>query len=141
MDVGVRVEDLDKAVLDILKDWSDNTVHRAVNEAVKETAAETAKLLRKGGPYHDRKGAKYTKDWAHKQRTRSYNPITMTETWVVYNKKNYRLTHLLEYGHQVKDKVGLVMGEAKAYPHIAPAYEFARDYLISAISRKIEEGK
>lgn len=140
MNIDIKPEDLEETIRDTLKDWSENEVHRQVNAALKETAEETAKLLRRGGPYHDRKGAKYTKDWDYKQRTRAYNPITMTETYTVYNKKHYRLTHLLEHGHQVM-RGGRKVGQAPAFVHISPAHDFARDYLISAITRNIQNGE
>ena len=138
MDINVNVDNLDTAIAEVLKDWSQNEVHKATNEAIKETAKVTAKLLKQGGPYKERTG-KYTKDWSYKIKKGAYNHITQTETWVVYNKKNYRLTHLLEKGHQVM-RGGRKVGEAKKFEHIFPAYEFAEDYLIMARGRHIEMG-
>lgn len=39
--------------------------------------------------------------------------------------KNYRLTHLLENGHVLRDGTGRKVGEAKAFPHIGIANEHA----------------
>lgn len=43
-------------------------------------------------------------------------------TGIVHNKTKYRLSHLLEKGHDVKKK-GHKVGEAPKFEHIKPAFE------------------
>lgn len=50
----------------------------------------------------------------------------------------YRLTHLLEKGHNVV-RGGKVVGRAKAYPHIADAEQKAITDFEAEIRRKVEE--
>ena len=118
-----------------LKDWEVNVVHKAVNDGLEETAKMAEQELKKGGPYRERTG-KYTKDWTHDERYSRASAITGLKGYSVYNKKHYQLTHLLEKGHQLKIG-GRVLGNVRAYAHIAPVNELVGDYAIQKISRKV----
>lgn len=133
MIVKIDPNDLEETVREQLQDWANGTLRRAVNEAVKETAATTAKLLKQGGGYEERTG-KYSKDWDSKLRAKSYSGITGTEEWTVYNKKHYQLTHLLEKGHQKRNG-----GRTKAFEHIGPVQELAEQLIISNVGKKARE--
>lgn len=65
-------------------------------------------------------GGEYAKNWAVKKE---YGRD------IIYNKApTYRLTHLLENGHDVV-RNGQKVGEAKAQPHIKPVEEWVQDEL------------
>lgn len=79
----------------------------ASKEAAKEAADHAAKELKATSP----KGTgKYAKGWAVKAQDGGY---------VVYNKRRYMLTHLLENGHDIIVN-GKKVGRARAIPHIKP---------------------
>lgn len=97
-----------------------------VEDASKEIAKETAKDVKKYSPVDkrmvDRRG-QYKKGWRiYKDRKDGY---------IVYNKTDYRLTHLLEKGHKTRD------GSSKTdpQPHIKPAEVIA----IREFEKRIEE--
>lgn len=136
MQVKVRPEDLSDAVREALQDWENDEVRTAVNAAVRETAKDVAKFLKKGGPYTERSGD-YSKDWAAKQDGYSTSHAFRTEVYKVYNKKNYRLTHLLEHGHALR-RGGRKIGDVSAFVHIAPAEDVARNLLAMKIAAKLE---
>lgn len=136
MNVKVNPEDLSDAVKAALDDWANTEVRQAVNASVAETAKEVVKLLKKGGPYQDRTGD-YSKDWAERREPRQYTALIHTDVYKVYNRKNYRLTHLLEKGHVLR-RGGRKIGDAAAFAHIAPAEDIARDLLASKIAAKLE---
>lgn len=66
----------------------------------------------------------YSKDWKHRVEYESREDIRIT----VYNGEEYRLTHLLEYGHAGKG--GTAVGAAPPFPHIAPAERHAAEKLM-----------
>lgn len=133
MIVKATPENLDQEIVEQLKDWANGDLRRAVNEAVKETAETAAKMLRQGDPYQERTG-KYTKDWDSKLRKGKYTSEVMTEQYSVYNKKHFRLTHLLEKGHQSRNG-----GRVKAYEHIKPTYDVVEQLAISNIGKRVRE--
>lgn len=49
-----------------------------------------------------------------------------------YNKKYYRLTHLLEFGHATRNG-----GRTKAIPHIRPTEDKYREKFVEELERKI----
>ena len=94
-------------------------VQEVVNKAAIETAKETAKDLKQTSPKSKRAGKHYANNWAMKEKKIPAGGINT----VVYNKApTYRLTHLLEKGHVVKNQYG-TYGRAPAIRHIEPAEE------------------
>lgn len=94
-------------------------VQEVVNKAARETAKETVKDLKQTSPKSKRAGKHYANNWAMKEKKIPAGGINT----VVYNKApTYRLTHLLEKGHVVKNQYG-TYGRAPAIRHIEPAEE------------------
>lgn len=111
-------EDLGK----ILDDYTEE-VRETVRKDISATAKATAKELKQTSP---KKTGDYAKNWSAKQ---------MNGGWVVYNKApTYRLTHLLENGHVIRNQAG-TYGRKEGEKHIEPAEKRAVDELV----RKIEE--
>lgn len=71
----------------------------------------------------------YKKGWRAKLDFEGANTVK----YVVHNKTDYQLTHLLEHGHA---KLG--GGRAPAFPHVAPAEEHAVQELEERIERAVE---
>ena len=65
-------------------------------------------------------------------RGKNYGKTTM----VVYSEKHYRLTHLLENGHVIRNKYG-TYGRASAIKHIAPAAEAAEGKWLSVFEKEM----
>lgn len=129
------IDNLDEAIKAELENWGNDVVKRAANEAFEETAAVAARSLRQGGPYKERTG-KYTKDWTYDQRSSRTSVITGLNGYSVYNKKNYQLTHLLEKGHQLS-RGGRVIGNVRAFEHIAPVNDTLGDLAVEKIRKKV----
>ena len=113
---------LERAVKDILQDYSVE-VSKAAAEAVTEVTKEATKKLRQTSP--KRKG-RYAKGWASK-----VEKTTTTVDATVYGKTGtYQLAHLLENGH-AKRGGGRVNGNT----HIKPV----EDWAISEVEKRIRE--
>ncbi len=118
--------DLERAVKDILQDYSVE-VSKAAAEAVTEVTKEATKKLRQTSP--KRKG-RYAKGWTGK--------VEKTATTVdatVYGKTGtYQIAHLLEHGHARRGGGRNVGG----IEHIKPVEEWAIKEVEKRIREKVE---
>lgn len=57
----------------------------------------------------------------------------------VHSPKRYSIAHLLEHGHDVKNKSGKVIGSAKAFPHLRYAEGDAELFLENSLMKLIQE--
>ena len=110
----VSPADLRNVVNGILSDYTDE-VAEAADVAVAKTAAEAVTRLKKANAgFNDKK---YSKGWTKKvTKHRLYSEAT------VYNKTQGHLTHLLEFGHALRNG-----GRADSFPHIAPVNDEVPD--------------
>ena len=118
---------VENQMADILDEVS-KRVKGVMQTSIKETAVETAKRLRNVSP----KGPNgYADGWkAGKRRDGDY---------VVHNATHYRLTHLLENRHVIRNKKGEYGRTSPGHGqviHIKPQVEWASDEL----PRRIEQG-
>lgn len=111
----IKPEKLQEAIQDFLENYSEDIeeeVKDATNTTVKEAKMELVQTSPKSGRVRD---TKYYKGWALKNGTKNRNH---RYTRVIWNKTNYQLTHLLEFGHATRNG-----GRVKAIPHIRPVEE------------------
>lgn len=120
--------DLAKELNAILESYG-NEVAENVEEVATEVAKLGVKKLKEGGGYNERSG-KYTKDWTYKNQSKKGKALK-----IIYNRKNYQLTHLLEFGHVVKGGAGrrMTISSSKAFPHIEPV----EDEIIEAFQKGV----
>lgn len=109
---------------EILTNYTDD-VKEVVTEVLTDVGKEAASELKSAGSF---KGRKYRSGWDTTVEThRTFDSV------VVHNKKKYRLTHLLEFGHAKRNG-----GRTRAFPHIAPVNEKATQRAEREIIKKIE---
>ena len=103
----------------------------AMTSAITQTARETAKMLRETSPV-DPKGKKsgaYAKGWTYQ-----LDKGRLTQGAVVYGKApTYRLAHLLEHGHALRQG-----GRANPHEHIKQANQYAQDRAVDLVIEKME---
>ena len=109
--------ELSAAIQEALNEFGDE-VSEAIHEAGKATADDLAKALKGSSPGF--RNHKYLQGWGSKETESS--PLKVE--YVVYNRKHYQLTHLLEFGHATRNG-----GRARAFPHIAPVEKTAGDVM------------
>lgn len=105
----IKPADFSKEMNNLLDLLGDEVASVTV-DVVEVVADDARKKLRSKstGSFRDRTG-KYRRGWRAELR-KTNTGVTAT----VYNKTDYRLTHLLEYGHIMRNGK-----RSKAYPHIA----------------------
>lgn len=95
----------------MLEEYSDE-VAKAMYVACDETCDELVDELKQAGEF---KGTKYRRGWK-KWIQQSMSGVVEAKVW---NAKHYRLTHLLEKGHQLI-LGGRKVGDVRAFEHIKP---------------------
>lgn len=106
-----------------LNDWSAQ-VSKDVDEAASEAANAIKDNLKRTSP---RKTGSYAKGWAVKKQNAAY---------IVHNKTDYQLTHLLENGHDVV-AYGKKVGHVNPKPHIKQAEQLGIEYFEDLIAKKV----
>ena len=91
-------------------------VSRQADSIMKTVSNDTAKDLRQTSPGR----GPYKSSWAVKKQKGRY---------IVHNRDHYRLTHLLEYPHDIKNQYGGPFGQSDANPHIKRAEQRAIEEL------------
>lgn len=125
---------IDRLALEVMREleiYRNNTVE-SVEKAVKETAKETVQELRVTSPVGPT--GEYAKSWTYRRdpNLRGRWKYSMV---VCSKKPDYRLTHLLEYGH-----AKATGGRVAARPHIKDAELHAIKRLERKLRKNIEEG-
>lgn len=126
----VKVGSFKKAVEELLDQYGEGCME-AITETAKETAKDAAKMLRQTSPVNPKgkKSGAYAKNWTHQ-----VEEGRLSVSAVVYGKKpTYRLAHLLEHGHALRQG-----GRSPAKVHIKPVEEWIDVEAVKRLKRKIE---
>lgn len=127
--MGIRIGNLAKAVMKELDAYGVE-VGLEVEKVSKEVAKDAARRLNKESP---KRTGDYAESWtvdAGKTKRTRHTVIVHAET------PEYRLSHLLEKGHQCK-KGGRVIGHAPAQVHIAPVEKSAVEQLERELRKRL----
>lgn len=128
MSKKIKPEDLQKELLNYLDNYKediDEEVVETVDEITKEAKEELIQTSPRG---QGKRKNPYYKGWAvklSKKRTGVYHKV-------IWNKTNYQLTHLLEFGHATRNG-----GRTKAIPHIRPVEEKYNVKFVDKLEQKI----
>lgn len=121
----MQIDDLADTVQRILDGYQEDLV-KGINEAGREAAEECKKMLRQNSP---KRFGRYARSGSVKETPgRPGEPMRYT----VYNKKYYRLTHLLEKGHAKRSG-----GRVPAQVHIAPAEEVTKKKFVQDVEAAV----
>ena len=120
----VSIDNFSDAVEEELNKYSKTSMDE-VKEAVKSGAKTVKSEISAIAPV---KTGKYSKSWAIKTVIDNELYISLT----VYSKM-YRLPHLLEHGHALRNG-----GRTRAFPHIAPAEKKGEEELVKNLESKLK---
>lgn len=130
------IESFEREIINVLTDYSAETT-KAVKKAVRKTANEARDLIKSSGKFHDKSG-KY-RDSIGVVKAYEDNFDLRVQVGAVKNGQ-YRLTHLLEYGHALR-RGGRTLGKTGKFPHLEQAEEMVNENLEKNIEKELEKIK
>lgn len=116
----IKIDDLTSAIVDALQNYCQD-VTDGLKQDIKNVAEDCKNNIQQNSPMLT---GSYRKGWKSKIAYEGNDDIRM----VIFNRTDYQLTHLLEYGHS-KINGGRVEGR----PHIRPAEKQAEEKLLKRI--------
>ena len=136
MNKKVTVDNLADEIMKSLKEF-ENVTDKDCQDGVLDTAEEAVKELRLAKPEYTpviQSWQKYNSGWGIDAKLKGKKTSA-----IVRNKTEYRLTHLLEFGHAIR-RGGRKIGDARAFEHIAPVAKKAEENLTKNIIKRVENG-
>ena len=130
MSKAVKPSEISNAIKTYLEDYRED-IQDDVVEVTDKVTKEAVKELKENSPKGQR-GA-YAKGWSTKIQKRG----KLKYHKVIWNKTNYQLTHLLEFGHEVHN----TSTRAKAIPHIRQVEEKYNQEFVDLLETKIRRTK
>ena len=124
----MQIDKLSDAIMQELENYSED-VAKAMKESVKKASEDCMTEIKNHITFTQRSG-KYVKSF--KLKTSYEDENTLRKTWYVSGKE-YRLTHLLEYGHAKVNG-----GRTRAFPHIKYGEKIANENLVKYIKGVIK---
>ena len=121
-------ESIQVQMKNILNEYEED-VQRAANDAIKSVSKETVSRLKNTSP---KRTGKYARGWSLKSMGAHGSIVDI----VVYNRTSWRLTHLLNNGHIIRNKSG-AYGRKAGDNHIGKVEEWANAELQNEIERKL----
>lgn len=119
----IKPDQLQNAVNKLLQEYS-TEVSGSVADCVRIVADKATAELKTAGGFN---GTKYRASWANEVN----DHVTYADA-TVFNKKHYRLTHLLEFGHAKQNG-----GRTRAFPHIAPVNDRIGEMFETELKNKL----
>lgn len=122
----VSIDQLANTIVDAVRGYTED-VTEAIDQKVESTADLVLSDVRQNAP---KKTGKYAKGFVKTDKS-----LPGRRRFVIWNRKYYRLVHLLEFGH-AKVKGGRVAGK----PHLIPAHDRYVNGMVNDIKKIIKNG-
>lgn len=125
MSKTIKPENLQDEVMKYLTEYRED-IQEEVEEVTDKVTKEARDELKQTSPRGARK--RYCKGWSVKLQKKH----KLRYEKVIWNKTDYQLTHLLEFGHATRNG-----GRTRAIPHIRPVEEKYNQKFIDLVEEKI----
>lgn len=122
---------------DIRKEFS-KEVYDDIEKVGDEASDYTLDLVKKRSPRDEHRKAhrvgkrRYASGWVKKKENSRFN----IGRYIIHNPSNYRLTHLLENGHVIKNQYG-TYGRTRAFPHVRVSEADGIEYYDKKLKEKL----
>lgn len=123
-------QDLADELMDILNEFVEEE-EETIDRVFKSVAQETQQMVSEKSPGD----GDYASGWEVKAERVGFQGGTVQYT--VCNPKHYRLTHLLEKGHQSKNQFGGPYKRVKAIRHIRPSEQWGNKRLVERLKDEL----
>lgn len=130
MSNNIKPEELQKVLIEYLENYVEDInedVEDTTNTIIKEAKQELVQTSPRSGIARK---TKYYKGWAIKNGGRTRKGKYYSK--VIWNKTNYQLTHLLEFGHATRNG-----GRTTPQPHIRPVEQKYGEKFADLLEKKI----
>lgn len=131
MATKINPEKLSKTISKYLEEYGEE-INEDVKKEAKEVSKEAIEELKRVSPKDTHRKSErdtpYSKGWTFKTKTKGKNRFSR----VIWNKTNYQLTHLLEFGHATRNG-----GRVKAQPHIRNVEKKYKVKFVDALEKDI----
>lgn len=128
----VKLIDLTKAIDAIIAEYGE-AVYDVMQDSVKQVTDEATEKLRAVNHWRNDGSGAYAGGWENEAVLTS----RINQKMVVFNGPHYRLTHLLENGHVIRNGTQRSFGKTDAFPHISPVNDWASNELPQLVKRKV----
>ena len=123
----VDVNELSSAISNYLNNYVED-IHKDVVEVTEDLTEKAVMELKEKSPRGNSKIKPYWQGWESKIKIKG----KLKYHRVIWNKTNYQLTHLLEFGHATRDGK-----RTKAQPHIQPIEDKYQQEFVDLVTQKI----
>lgn len=127
MSQQIEISEMERVIMDALEEYAEKAAD-VIGETLPLVGQETAQDLKATSP---KLTGNYAASWTYGMQTSRGSK--KKNKLVVYNKKHYRIVHLLEKGHAKKNG-----GRVEAKVHVKPAQDRAEQKAIERITDKLE---
>lgn len=126
--------DLSDTITALLSEFGDD-VFSVMEESVQEVTEEATKKLKAVNHWANQGTGAYASGWENEEVK---GDGLLSKHMTVFNGPHYRLTHLLENGHVIRNGTKRTFGKTGKYEHIAPVNDWANNELPALVRRKVE---
>lgn len=130
--MSIKPEELEKALKNYLNTYAEDIEDDVVECVDQVTKAAKTELVNVSPRGKGKRDTPYYKGWTIKLQKKGKGKYTK----VVWNRTNYQLTHLLEFGHVTRNG-----GRTKPIEHIRPVEEKYKVEFVDLLERKIRRTK
>lgn len=134
--MSIKPEELEKALKNYLNTYAEDIEDDVVECVDQVTKAAKTELINVSPRGKGKRSTPYHKGWTIKLQKKGKGKYTK----VLWNRTNYQLTHLLEFGHVKRDGTGWV-DPSPAGGHIQPVEEKYKVEFVDLLERKIRRTK